>query len=119
MLRYKTIIGPKLKARELPQQKTKAAVSVRVLNRMTGLGMPMSVKVAYSECHLDQIVAHSDLFNNADIQLFSACLDCPYKVFLMETASQKVDDGTPRQTFRPCPPYQLAPLQKVAQSAFS
>ena len=46
MLRYKTIIGPKLKARELPQQKTEAAVSVRVLNRMTGLGMPVSVKVA-------------------------------------------------------------------------
>ncbi|MCP4862904.1 MAG: IS5/IS1182 family transposase, partial [Alteromonas sp.] len=46
MLRYKTIIGPKLKARELPQQKTEAAVSVRVLNRMTGLGMPLSVKVA-------------------------------------------------------------------------
>ncbi len=46
MLRYKTIIGPKLKARELPQQRTEAAVSVRVLNRMTGLGMPVSVKVA-------------------------------------------------------------------------
>ncbi len=45
MLRYKTIIGPKLKARELPQQRTEAAVSVRVLNRMTGLGMPVSVKV--------------------------------------------------------------------------
>jgi len=45
MLRYKTIIGPKLKSRELPQQKTEAAVSVRVLNRMTGLGMPVSVKV--------------------------------------------------------------------------
>ena len=46
MLRYKTIIGPKLKARELPQQKTEAAVSVRVINRMTGLGMPVSIKVA-------------------------------------------------------------------------
>ncbi len=46
MLRYKTIIGSKLKARELPQQKTEAAVSVRVINRMTGLGMPVSVKVA-------------------------------------------------------------------------
>ena len=45
MLRYKTIIGPKLKARELPQQKTEAAVSVRVINRMTDLGMPQSVKV--------------------------------------------------------------------------
>jgi len=45
MLRYKTIIGPKMKARKLPQQKTEAQVSVRVLNRMTGLGMPISIKV--------------------------------------------------------------------------
>ncbi len=45
MLRYKTIIGPKLKARSLPQQKTEADVSVRVLNRMTSLGMPISVKI--------------------------------------------------------------------------
>lgn len=44
VLRYKTIIGPKMKARELPQQKTEADVSVRVLNRMTNLGMPVSVK---------------------------------------------------------------------------
>lgn len=46
MLRYKTTIGPKLKSRELPQQETEAAVSARVLNVMTGLGMPVSVKVA-------------------------------------------------------------------------
>jgi len=46
MLRYKTIIGPKMKARELSQQKTEAAVSVRVLNRMTNIGMPVSVKMA-------------------------------------------------------------------------
>ena len=46
MLRYKTIIGPKPKARLLPQQKTEAAVAVRVSNRMTGLEMPISVKVA-------------------------------------------------------------------------
>ena len=45
MLRYKTIIGPKLKARSLPQQKTEADVSVRVLNKMTSLGMPISVKI--------------------------------------------------------------------------
>ena len=32
MLRYKTIIGPKLKARSPPQQKTEADVSVRVIN---------------------------------------------------------------------------------------
>ena len=46
MLRYKTIIGPKLKARKLPQQKTEAGVSVRVLNHMTKLGMPISVRIA-------------------------------------------------------------------------
>ena len=46
MRRYKTIIGPKLKARELLQQKTEAAVSVRVLNIMTSLGMQISIKVA-------------------------------------------------------------------------
>ena len=39
-------IGPKLKAREIPQQKSEAQVSVRVLNRMTGLGMPVSVRIA-------------------------------------------------------------------------
>ena len=43
MLRYKTIIGPKLKARELPQQKTEAAISVCVLNRITDLGIPVSI----------------------------------------------------------------------------
>lgn len=37
ILRYITIIGPKLKARALPQQKTEAAISDRVLNRMTVL----------------------------------------------------------------------------------
>ena len=46
MLRYKTIIGPKLKARKLAQQKTEAEVSVRVINKMTSLGMPISVKIA-------------------------------------------------------------------------
>jgi hypothetical protein len=46
MLRYKTIIAPKMKARELSQQRTEAAVSVRVLNRMTNIGMPVSIKVA-------------------------------------------------------------------------
>lgn len=46
MLRYKTIIGPKLKARKIDQQKTEAQVSARVLNKMTGLGMPISIKVS-------------------------------------------------------------------------
>ena len=46
MLRYKTIIGPKMKSRNLLQQKTEASISVRLLNIMTGLGMPVSVKIA-------------------------------------------------------------------------
>jgi hypothetical protein len=45
MLSYKTITGPKLKARKLSQQKTETVVSARVLNIMTGLGMPISVKI--------------------------------------------------------------------------
>ena len=45
MLRYKTIIGPKLKARKLPQLKTEASIAVRVSNRMTTLGMPVSFKI--------------------------------------------------------------------------
>jgi hypothetical protein len=45
MLRYKIIIGPKMKARKLPQQKAEANVSARVLNIMTLLGTPKSVKV--------------------------------------------------------------------------
>ena len=46
MLRYKKIIGPSMKAREIPQQKTEGGIGVRVLNRMTSLGMPESVKVS-------------------------------------------------------------------------
>lgn len=40
MGRWKTVIGPKLKARNFENQKTEAKVGVRVLNRMTGLGRP-------------------------------------------------------------------------------
>jgi len=35
-----------MKARELPQQETEAEVSARVLNRMSQLGMPVSITVA-------------------------------------------------------------------------
>lgn len=45
VLRYKKVIGPDMKARELPQQKTEGGIGSRVLNRMTSLGMPASVKV--------------------------------------------------------------------------
>jgi len=43
--RYKRIFGNTMRARALPQQKTEAWISVSALNRMTNLGMPVSVKV--------------------------------------------------------------------------
>src|SRR5471032_1973670 len=42
--RYKRIFGNTMKARALPQQKTEAWISVSALNRMTNLGMRVSVK---------------------------------------------------------------------------
>jgi transposase len=45
MYRYKTIIGRRLHARILPNQGTEARVGCNVLNRMTGLGMPVSVRI--------------------------------------------------------------------------
>jgi len=45
MQRYKRIIGNTLKARELPQQIAEAQASVRLLNSMTQLGMPKSVRI--------------------------------------------------------------------------
>ena len=38
--RWKTVIGPKLKARNFENQKTEAKIGVRILNRMTELGRP-------------------------------------------------------------------------------
>ena len=46
MLRYKTLIGRSLRARNLPAQKVEAAVGGKVLNIMTSLGMPASRMVA-------------------------------------------------------------------------
>ena len=45
MYRYKTLIGRKLKARKLKNQKTESKVGVKVMNWMTSLGMPDSVPV--------------------------------------------------------------------------
>ncbi|MGV0982864.1 MAG: IS5 family transposase [Polynucleobacter sp.] len=45
MQRFKRIFGNTLKARSLPQQKAEAMISASALNRMTGLGMPVSVKI--------------------------------------------------------------------------
>jgi len=45
MQRYKRIFGNAMKARVLPQQKTEAWISASALNRMTNLGMPVSIKI--------------------------------------------------------------------------
>jgi hypothetical protein len=45
MQRYKRIFGNMIKARGLPQQKAEAWFSASALNRMTNLGMPVSVKI--------------------------------------------------------------------------
>jgi Transposase DDE domain len=42
MFRYKTLIGPTLRARTLATQKTEARIACSVINRMTQLGMPLS-----------------------------------------------------------------------------
>ncbi|HEV7851071.1 MAG TPA: IS5/IS1182 family transposase, partial [Mycobacterium sp.] len=44
MGRYKTLTGPRLRARGLAAQQTEAAVSVAVLNRMLAAGRPDSVR---------------------------------------------------------------------------
>ncbi|HME27854.1 MAG TPA: IS5/IS1182 family transposase, partial [Acetobacteraceae bacterium] len=45
MYRYKTIIGRRLHARILPNQRTEAKIACNVVNRMTRLGMPVTVRV--------------------------------------------------------------------------
>jgi transposase len=44
MFRYKTIIGRRLHARTLPNQRAEAKIGCNVLNRMTTFGMPASVR---------------------------------------------------------------------------
>ena len=46
MYRYKHLIADRLRAKHLEAQKREALVAVHVLNRMTALGMPESVKVS-------------------------------------------------------------------------
>jgi hypothetical protein len=45
MFRYKTVIGRKLQARTLSNQKAEAKIGCNVLNRMARLGMPASAPV--------------------------------------------------------------------------
>lgn len=46
MYRFKTIFGPELYSRKLKSQQTEAAIKIKCLNIMTGIGMPVSQKVA-------------------------------------------------------------------------
>jgi len=48
MGRYKSIVGPRLRARSWPGQQTEAAIGVAVLNRMLAAGRPNSVRSAHS-----------------------------------------------------------------------
>ena len=45
MFRYKTIVGRRLHARTLPNQRAEAKIGCNVLNRMTTFGMPASVRM--------------------------------------------------------------------------
>ena len=45
MFRYKTLIGPRLRARAFAAQKTEARIGCAVINRVTQLGMPISQRV--------------------------------------------------------------------------
>jgi hypothetical protein len=45
MYRYKTVVGRRLHARTLPNQRTEAKIGRDVLNRMTTLGMPATVRI--------------------------------------------------------------------------
>jgi hypothetical protein len=46
MGRYKSVIGPRLRARHWLGQQVEAAIAVDVLNRMLGAGRPSSVRVS-------------------------------------------------------------------------
>jgi transposase len=45
MYRYKTVVGRRLRARTLPNQRTETKIGCNVLNRMTTLGMPGTVRI--------------------------------------------------------------------------
>jgi len=45
MYRYKRVIGGRLRALHCEAQKREALIAVNVINRMTALGMPKSVKM--------------------------------------------------------------------------
>jgi hypothetical protein len=46
MYGYKTVVGRRLRARTLPNQRTETKIGCNVLNRMTTLGMPATVRIS-------------------------------------------------------------------------
>jgi hypothetical protein len=47
MYRYKTVVGRRLHARTLPNQQTEAKIRCNVLNRMTTLDMPATIRIRW------------------------------------------------------------------------
>ena len=45
MYRYKTVVSRRLHVRTLPNQQTEAKIGCNVLNRMTTLGMPATIRI--------------------------------------------------------------------------
>jgi hypothetical protein len=70
MFRYQTLIGPTLRARTLPAQKTEARIACAVINRMTERGRPISQRVRSRNEASPQFVPHLDLCTNARLKLF-------------------------------------------------
>lgn len=46
MFRFKTIFGAELFSREFSRQKTEVKIKIKVLNKMTAIGMPISIQIA-------------------------------------------------------------------------
>ena len=46
MFRYKTIIGDEISSRKFENEKIEVRIGCKILNKMTKLGMPKSIKVA-------------------------------------------------------------------------
>jgi hypothetical protein len=45
VFRYKTVFGPSMRSRSLVGQRIEVSLACKILNTMTGLGMPDSVRV--------------------------------------------------------------------------
>ena len=46
MFRYKTIIGDKISSRKFENEKIEVRIGCKILNKLTALGMPVSIKVS-------------------------------------------------------------------------